>query len=35
MALERDLRWNPETEELDDSQAQRLVTRTMRSPWRL
>jgi len=36
MRLERRLRWNPDTERfVDDAQANRMLTRAMRAPWRL
>jgi predicted dehydrogenase len=36
MALDRPLRWNPETEQfLNDPEADRLLSRTLREPWRI
>jgi len=36
MRLERDLRWDPDAERfIDDDQADRMLSRTMRSPWRV
>ncbi|MBW7990213.1 MAG: Gfo/Idh/MocA family oxidoreductase [Planctomycetes bacterium] len=36
MRLGRDLKWDPDKEQfVDDEQAERMMTRSMRSPWRL
>jgi len=36
MRLERDLKWNPDIERfVNDDQANRMLSRTMRSPWRI
>jgi predicted dehydrogenase len=36
MRLGRDLKWDPDTERfVDDEQADRMLSRTMRSPWRV
>jgi predicted dehydrogenase len=36
MRLERDLKWDPDAERfIDDNQAERMLSRTMRSPWRV
>jgi len=36
MLLERPLRWNPDLERfVDDPEADRLIARGMRGPWRL
>jgi hypothetical protein len=36
MRLGRDLKWDPDNEQfVNDEQAERMMTRTMRSPWHL
>jgi hypothetical protein len=36
MRLGRDLKWDPEKEQfVNDEQAERMMTRAMRSPWHL
>jgi hypothetical protein len=36
MRLERDLKWNPDAERfVNDDGADRMLSRTMRSPWRV
>jgi len=36
MRLGRKLRWNPDPEQfVDDAEAHRLLSRAMRSPWRI
>jgi hypothetical protein len=36
MQLGRDLKWNPDAERfVNDDEADRMLSRTMRSPWRI